>query len=234
MKEGTLMRFLKIMIIICVLFVVSPNAFAQYEESGYINSIDTYELPDAKVQLTWDGEYYSGNPEKGRWEVYRMIIGRDSNYYKIKGFIPSDTITYVDDLSSYIKPNSKLIVYYKVVGTPSRSLKLARKPGGGFAYYSVDIGNEFSETTSLSIDNTIYVSGLNSKYSLPRGKFFILKHRVMPADAFNKKVTYTSSNSKIATVDQSGKIIGKSRGKAYITVTTMDGNITKTCLVTVR
>ena len=47
---------------------------------------------------------------------------------------------------------------------------------------------------------------------------------VLPEDANNKEVTWSSSNTKVATVDQSGKVKAVGPGAATITVTTKDGN----------
>ena len=56
---------------------------------------------------------------------------------------------------------------------------------------------------------------------------------VVPANAHNKKVTWSSSDESIATVDQNGKVIAVKEGTAIITVTTEDGGKTATCTVTV-
>ena len=56
---------------------------------------------------------------------------------------------------------------------------------------------------------------------------------VLPADVQNKAVTWTSSNTAVATVDASGYVRGKSAGNTTITATTVDGNKTATCEVVV-
>ena len=56
---------------------------------------------------------------------------------------------------------------------------------------------------------------------------------VAPANATNKNVTYTTSNSAVATVSASGLITAVSAGNATITVTTQDKAKTATCTVTV-
>lgn len=48
-----------------------------------------------------------------------------------------------------------------------------------------------------------------------------------------EKVTYKSSNKKVATVNNKGKVVGKKAGKATITVTTKSG-ATATFKVTVK
>lgn len=57
---------------------------------------------------------------------------------------------------------------------------------------------------------------------------------VTPSSAVNKNVTWTSSNSNVATVDSNGRVTAVAEGTATINVTTEDGGKTATCLVTVR
>ncbi|MGE5473517.1 MAG: S-layer homology domain-containing protein [Ignavibacteriales bacterium] len=54
-----------------------------------------------------------------------------------------------------------------------------------------------------------------------------------PADATYKEVTWTTSDSSIASVDSNGKVTALAAGTAVITVTTADGGKTDTCSVTV-
>ncbi len=56
---------------------------------------------------------------------------------------------------------------------------------------------------------------------------------VLPTNATNKTVSWTSSNSSVASVNASGLVTGVAAGSATITVTTQDGNKTATCAVTV-
>ncbi len=56
---------------------------------------------------------------------------------------------------------------------------------------------------------------------------------VLPADATNKKVAWSSSNLSVASVDATGKVTAKSNGTAVITATTEDGSYSATCKVTV-
>ncbi|MDO4726718.1 MAG: Ig-like domain-containing protein, partial [Porphyromonadaceae bacterium] len=65
------------------------------------------------------------------------------------------------------------------------------------------------------------------------GEDFTIVATVEPSDATNKEVEWQSSNSDIATVDESGKVTAKKAGKATITATTVDGNKKATCEVTV-
>ncbi|MDE7380151.1 MAG: Ig-like domain-containing protein, partial [Clostridia bacterium] len=57
---------------------------------------------------------------------------------------------------------------------------------------------------------------------------------VLPSNATNKKVSWSSSNTAVATVNENGTITAVKAGTATITVTTEDGNKTSTCAVTVE
>jgi len=56
---------------------------------------------------------------------------------------------------------------------------------------------------------------------------------IVPANATNQNVTWSSSNQAIATVSSAGVVIGVSPGQATVTVTTVDGNMTANCTITV-
>ena len=70
-----------------------------------------------------------------------------------------------------------------------------------------------------------------TKLSLEKGSSETLKATVTPS---NKGVTWTSSNSKIATVDKNGKVKAIAPGTATITVKTKDQGKTAKCTVTVN
>ena len=57
---------------------------------------------------------------------------------------------------------------------------------------------------------------------------------INPSNASNKNVYWNSSDQKVATVDNTGKVSAVKVGSATITVTTEDGGKTATCSVTVK
>ena len=69
--------------------------------------------------------------------------------------------------------------------------------------------------------------------TLDTGKTSNLKATVYPSNAANKKCTWSSSNTSVATVDSNGKVTAKASGTATITVKTSNGK-TATCKVTVN
>lgn len=69
--------------------------------------------------------------------------------------------------------------------------------------------------------------------SLAIGANETLTATVLPADATDKTVTWSSSDSTIATVDTKGKVVAVKAGTTEITVNTVDGSKTAKCTVTV-
>lgn len=85
-------------------------------------------------------------------------------------------------------------------------------------------------STTISVES---VSLDKSELTLPRQNTYTLKATINPDNATNQKVTWKSSDEKIAKVDANGKVTAVAVGKATITVTTEDGGKTATCEVTV-
>lgn len=78
------------------------------------------------------------------------------------------------------------------------------------------------------------ISMKNKSATLTKGATLTLKYTIKPSNATNKKVTWSSSNKKVATVTNKGKVKGVKAGKATITVKTKDGGKKATCKVTVK
>ena len=75
------------------------------------------------------------------------------------------------------------------------------------------------------------ITGVKAALTLKKGKSTTLKPKLSPKGA-EAKITFKSSNKKVATVDAKGKIVAKKKGKAVITVKA--GKVSKTCTVTVK
>ena len=97
---------------------------------------------------------------------------------------------------------------------------------------------EFEATCSVTVNAVDYVpvesvSLDKTSLGLTEGETAQLTATVEPEDASNKNVTWESSNTNVATVNN-GEVTAVSAGTATITVTTVDGGKTDTCTVTVR
>ena len=95
---------------------------------------------------------------------------------------------------------------------------------------------ENSVSSSLEIQVYTPVTDLElnvEQLTIQEGDSFIIIPSIYPIDASNKNVKYSVENQIIAQVTSDGKIIGKSQGTTTVTVTTEDGNITKTITINV-
>lgn len=93
-----------------------------------------------------------------------------------------------------------------------------------------------SEPSSTPTPVPTAVSGVSlnkTTLTLVEGATETITATVTPSTALNKAVTWSSSDSNIATVDGEGKITAIVPGSATITVTTADGNKTATLTLTV-
>ena len=82
----------------------------------------------------------------------------------------------------------------------------------------------FVESVSLSIE----------ELELTIGETSTLVATVLPDNATNKKVIWSSTDELVATVSSTGVVSGVASGSARITATTIAGGKTATCLVTVK
>lgn len=64
----------------------------------------------------------------------------------------------------------------------------------------------------------------NNKYDVDYGKSINLKATVEPSDASIKTLKWKSSNTKVLTVNQNGKVTAKDLGSAVITASAIDGS----------
>lgn len=95
-----------------------------------------------------------------------------------------------------------------------------------------------AECKVIVVDKKVAATGVSldkDTLELTTGEGFTkLTATVAPEDASDKSVSWSSSDEKVATVDEEGNVTPVSAGEATITVTTADGSFTDTCKVTVN
>ena len=90
-------------------------------------------------------------------------------------------------------------------------------------------------TTKPVVKKVSKVKLTKKSVTLIKGRNTTIKAKVSPTNATNKKLKWTTSNAKVATVNQRGKITAKGKGTATIKVMALDGsNKYATCKVTVK
>ena len=105
------------------------------------------------------------------------------------------------------------------------TIKATSDDGGKTATCQVTVNARVYNVESVSLDRT--------SITLTEGDSQTLTATVYPSNATNKKVSWKSSNTSVATVSN-GKVSALKAGTATITVTTEDGGKTATCQVKVN
>ena len=98
--------------------------------------------------------------------------------------------------------------------------------GGKTATCKVTVKAKAVNVTEVTLDKT--------ELTLTEGETETLTATVKPDNADNRKVTWSSDKTEVATVDGAGRVTAVKAGEAVVTVTTEDGGKTATCKVTVK
>lgn len=109
----------------------------------------------------------------------------------------------------------------------SATITVTTEDGGKTATCNVEVSEK--PVTTISVES---VSLNKSSLELEEGNTSTLVETILPSNATNKNVTWSTNNASVATVNN-GVVTAVAEGNAVITVTTVDGNKTATCAVTV-
>ncbi len=107
----------------------------------------------------------------------------------------------------------------KKVATVSKGKVTTKKAGKVTITAKADGKSKKCVITVKKAPNKITLNA--KKKTLKKGKKFQIKAK-LPKNTASYKITYKSSNKKVATVSASGKVTAKKKGKAIITVTTFN------------
>lgn len=206
--------------------------------------LESFEMPDVTTGIMTNTlnkglVYYGGFDINSNYKFYNEV-----NFYRIK-FTVRQTGNYVVNnvLEFADGNNADMIVDDGVILNPARLITrevvtAAPKPTETTTTTTVPKTSNNTEPSSTPSPSTpVAVSGvaLNKKVAtINVGKKVTVKATVTPANADNKTLVWTSSNTKIATVSN-GVVKGVKAGRVIITAKTTDGsNISATCTVTVK
>ncbi len=114
-----------------------------------------------------------------------------------------------------------------VVAVSSTGIVTGIKAGSAAVTVTTQDGS-FSAVCTVNVGEGIPVTSITlnaDSLSLEIGDTYALKATVLPTTATDKRVTWTSSQGDIVSVDSSGKVTAKSEGSAYIMATAVGGDI---------
>jgi len=115
----------------------------------------------------------------------------------------------------------------------SNGLITAISTGTATITVTTEDGSKKNTLTASILNQVTEVSLSANTLTVNRGSTGTLTASILPTNAFNLAVRWTSFNTRIATVSSSGVVTGVSAGQAIITVITVSGGLSASCLVTV-
>lgn len=134
------------------------------------------------------------------------------------------------------------------LGVEAITLPTPMKNGYQFAGWKTDNGNLYTGTLPRVYESTLFHdTSLSATWTEKKatsvtldkthlimeqyaGEQYQLKATILPSDTLNKTITWSTSNSAVATVDGTGKVTGIGTGEAIITATSANG-IKASCTV---
>lgn len=148
--------------------------------------------------------------------------GQSTTKLKVTGLAKGDRI------ASWTSSNKKIVNV-----NSSGKIKAAKK--NGKATITITLRSGYKKKISVKVQKTAVkttkIQGIQKKLTIRRKKSCTLMPEILPITSL-EKVTFTSSNKKVATVTAKGKVTAKKKGTAVITVKA--GRIRKRCKITVR
>lgn len=220
--------------------------------------LESFEMPDLTTGIMTNTlnkglVYYTGVDINSNYKFYNEVnfyrikftVRQTGNYVVNNVWVVADgnNVDMIVDNGVILNP-SRLITREVVTATPKPTETTTTEPSTtkNNTEPSTTKPNPSSTTPTVtsstpSPSTPVAVSGvaLNKKVATVNvGKKVTVKATVTPANADNKTLVWTSSNTKIATVSN-GVVKGVKAGRVIITAKTTDGsNISATCTVTVK
>lgn len=138
------------------------------------------------------------------------------------------SMAYGDSIKSWASSNKKIVTVDK-----NGKIKAGTKTGTAKITVTLKSGKKAALKVKVQTAKvkTTKISGLKTKLTIKKGKSVTLKPVVSPITS-QEKVTYRSSNKKIATVSSKGVV--KGRRKGTVTITVRSGKVTKKIKITVK
>ncbi len=143
-----------------------------------------------------------------------------------------------EQLTATIKPDNA--TYVPVWSSSDESIARVDENGKVFAVSSgtaviTAAAGSKRATCTVTVRGPVKVAGITlpETLTLRAGRTETLIPSIIPYDAANKNVSWASSDSSVATVEENGTVTAVSEGTAEITVVTEDGSYEAVCVVTV-
>jgi len=197
--------------------VISVGSINKYLSHSYFSNYNSYvdvSAPGEDILTTYD-DYYGTS--------YASVDGTSFSAPYVAG---------IAALAATIEPGITATQFKEAIMASSTDLG-AYGYDDYYGYGLINAEKLLKYVSPIVFVPVTYVSLNKTNSTMNVGDNDTLSATIAPTDATNQAVTWKSSNTAVATVDLSGRVVGVSAGTAVITVTTVDGSQTATCAVTV-
>lgn len=172
--------------------------------------------------------YGAGYPVSINADRATLKYGQSTTAIKVSG-LNSDI-----ELKKVTSGNKK-IVTVSDVNNKKGTFKLTAGKKAGSTNVRIELSGGWTADVQITVQSgtvkTNYITGLKKSVNVSKGKTYTLKPTLDPITS-QEKVTYSSSNTKVATVSSKGVITGKAAGTAKITVKSGSKKVIVTVKVT--
>lgn len=240
-----------------------PNSLKvlAYKAISSIKLPESFTFPNGvvKIGIPLDGQYnyggryswcYLGNQynnvfpiSKDRFDFpdsLKVYYSRGEANVNSRSFdvFTSDTITVGEKCDSlFAKLNAKVACFYSK--TPPKhyeydyNIEKMYVPEGCVEVYKEACKRDYvgSILELKKMSEIVFLS--QTSLLLQKGEKKELLYEIQPADAFDKRIKWSSSNEEVATVDANGVVTAHKSGTATITVSSYDGSVTNSCEIIV-
>lgn len=222
-EDGTSLSAPHISAIAALIKLANPNMTPAKVESLIISSSEDF------GPKGWDKYYGHGIPNMSKALAYQKITLNKSS-------INLTTNNSSFKLSTTLYPHH---VLDKNITWSSSNENIAKVDSNGTvtgispgkAVITAKTSNNLTAKCSVTVSD--YIISLNkTSLKLDKGNTTNLKATIIPSDYASKKITWTSSNKNIATVDSNGNVKAVGAGQATITAK-LDNDMVDTCKVKV-
>ena len=212
-------------------FLVNPIEFAYHLILDY-----NMRVSSNKLYITLGSKTYTFTKSMSEKTIKGKISAKGTETIN-KGSYNTFDINRSLDFATYnlsVKSSDESVLSQCSVNNPYYVSCYGKKEGTATLTIIDSVGG-----TSAQINvtvKTVRVSALSlnkTSMNLQRGNTETLIATISPSGSENKKVTWSSSDTSVATVNNNGRVTAVGKGSATITATTSDGGYTAQCTVNV-
>lgn len=210
-----------------VTWTSSNDAVATVDENGHVQAIQPGNVTITATSL--DDSSYSRKKASYRLTITQAVTGIELSESNVT--VGAGRSVNVKATVSPANATNKRIVWStsdKNIAIYSEGRIVAKNPGTCTITATADDGS--GVTASCNVTVVRLITGISFKettLAMNAGEKKELTVQIQPTDATNKRVTWESSDTSVATVSSSGMVTAKKAGNCTISATTTDGTAKK-------